>query len=763
MQWRGVKITLLIFCALFLGFLWVDWLFPVRVELPYAQEIHDRNGELLHAFLASDDKWRMKAELSEVSPELVRAIVHKEDRYFYQHPGINPVAIVRALANNLMAGRTTSGASTITMQVARLLDPQPRTYANKLLEMFRALQLEWHYSKAEILALYLNLIPYGSNVEGVKAASFLYLGRPPAQLSLSQAVALAVIPNRPTSLALGRHNGRIRQARDKWLKRLAAEGVFAQERVATALAEPFEAARRDAPQFAPHFAWYARQRWPEAQTIHATLDLQVQAKVEQEVLRYAQFARRYNIDQAAALVIDNRTREVVAYLGSPDFADDAHQGQVNGVVANRSPGSTLKPFVYGMAFDEGLLTPRTVLTDVPLDLGGYSPENFDQQFHGEVTVEEALSASLNTVAVKVLRELGVRAFVEKLSRAGFQSIQRRSRHLGLSLALGGCGTSLQELAAAYAALANSGQWQPLRFRTDQPLAEHPYELLSPAASYVITEILSKIERPDFPNNYQYNPAAPKLAWKTGTSYGRRDAWSIGYNPRYTIAVWLGNFDNRGARQLTGSGMATPLLFKLFHLLDRGADGGWFSPPKSLDFRLVCAKSGQLPEAFCDHQLTDWYLPGISPATRCTHLKYCWVSPDAQISYCATCLPRVGYRQQLYPNHSPELLQYFQAERLPFEAIPPHNPDCPSVLSNDPPRITSPAADRAYGLIGESTQLSLEAQAANDASYLHWYVNDRYLDRVPVGQPLFFTPPKGRVRISCTDDRGRHGQISILVE
>ena len=748
--------------GIFLLFLWIDFLFPANTEILYSQTITDRDGDMLHAFLARDEKWRMKANLDEITPELIQAIIHKEDRYFYWHTGINVAAILRAFWNNTTSGHKTSGASTITMQVARLLEPKSRTYLHKAWEVFRAFQLEWHLSKQEILALYLNLVPYGSNVEGVKAASILYLGRPPSQLSLSQSVALTVIPNRPTSLALGRHNDQIVIARDKWLHRF--EGLFAADMIQDALEEPFVAYRREAPKLAPHYAWMAKNKWPWEEKIISTIDASVQSKAEKIVHRYAQFAKLYSIHNASALVIDNRTREILAYVGSPDFGDHDHAGQVNGIKAYRSPGSTLKPFVYGMAFDLGLATPKKMVTDVPIDYEGYSPENFDKQHHGLLSIETALASSLNTIAVKTLAEVGVQKFVERLSNIGFRKVDQQSRQLGLSVALGGCGVSLEELATAYAALANRGKWLPLKLKlSGDSTVSSEFQAISPGSAYMVTEILSKIERPDFPNNYQYSQSVPKVAWKTGTSYGRRDAWSVGYNSHYTVAVWLGNFDNHGSRQLTGAGMATPLLFKLFDVIDHKTSSGWLSRPDDLDFRYICAESGDVPEEYCTHQTMDWFLPEKSSFQRCTHMKYQWVSEDEKMTYCTYCLPTVGYKKELYPNHPPDLIGYFQEEGIPYLKIPDHNPTCPNVLADNPPKITSPMHGRAYHLLGDATEVALEAQTANDVAYVYWYINDRFLQKVKAGDRLFFTPTKGQTKISCTDDRGRNTDIRVTFE
>ncbi|MCU0448466.1 MAG: penicillin-binding protein 1C [Bernardetiaceae bacterium] len=756
--------------ALFLVFLSLDQLAPLPHPAGYSRVVTARDGTVLHAFLSPDDKWRMKTELTEITPELRAAFLHKEDQFFYYHPGVNPLALARAALNNVLAGRKTSGASTITMQVARLLEPKERTYWHKLVEMFRALQLEWHYSKDEIFQLYLNLVPYGGNIEGVKAASLLYFGRLPDKLSLAQITTLAIVPNRPTSLALGRHNDRIQQARNLWLARFQAEGVFPAADLADAQAEPLQAQRQQAPVMAPHFARFAHRQQPSPQAnLRTTLRADFQAKVEELTAGYVRSTRAFNIHNASVLVVDNRSRQVLAYLGSPDFADGQHGGQVDGARAYRSPGSALKPFIYAAAFDRGLITPRTLITDVPTDFAGYAPENYNRTFNGQVSAETALANSLNVPAVKLLHQLSVSRLVDLLKQAKCQEISKKEKMLGLSLALGGCGVSLWEMAGLYAALANQGRWQPLQWLADAPSPPLPdslrqTQLVSPAAAYVVSEILTKVNRPELPADYERNPHVPKIAWKTGTSYGRRDAWSIGYNAKFTVAVWVGNFSGEGSPELTGAGMATPLLFKLFNALDYNAPIDWLAPPEELQFRLVCAESGQVPEAFCENLVQDYFLPGVSPIKKCEHARPVFVSPDEKISYCIDCLPAAGYKKKLYPNLTPEMVAFNLSNKVAFMPIPVHNPACTRVAGGQAPVITSPVPGREYLTADdEGIELLLSCNPANEVKKVYWYVDKKFYRAATVGENVFFKPRRGEIQISCSDDQGRNSNISITVK
>ncbi len=533
------------------SFLLLNALFPLRVQITYSPIITASDGSVINAFLSADDKWRMQLQTEEINPVLKKAVLLKEDRYFYYHPGVNPIALGRAFINNTLTGKTTSGASTITMQVARLLYPKERTLKNKLIELFRALQLEGQYSKDDILTLYLNLVPFGGNIEGVKAASILYFQQSPRALSVAQAVTLTVIPNKPSSLRLGVQNERIIAFRNKWLRYFAEQKAFSNKEIADALVEPLMAVRSEAPQVAPHFAHRLLRQYASQAIIPTNLNRAIQEKVTQLAYNYLQQLRPKNIRNASVLVINNQTKAVEAYLGSADFSDQEYGGQVDGIRAIRSPGSTLKPFLYAVAFDKGLITPRSVISDVPVDYAGYRPENYFGNYNGNITIEYALATSLNIPAVKILDQLGVPTFVNKLKQAEFAQVKKEGNQLGLSVILGGCGVKLEELTALYAAFASQGRYTPLRWRQQDKIA-YEKQLVSPAASYVVNQILTQLQRPDLPHNFQNSGHLPRIAWKTGTSYGRKDAWSIGYNKKYTVGVWVGNFSGEGVPELNGT-------------------------------------------------------------------------------------------------------------------------------------------------------------------------------------------------------------------
>src|SRR5258708_330598 len=761
--------------GIFLFFLLLNWIFPLTDRIEYSTIVTDSKGEVIHAYLTRDQQWRMKTELSEISPLLRKTIVEKEDKYFYYHPGVNLFAMGRAFFKNLFRMRRTSGASTITMQVARSLEPKKRTYWNKLREVFRAFQLEWKYSKDEILQLYLNKVPYGGNIEGVKSASILYFKKNPDHLSLAEITALSIIPNRPSSLVMGKHNDRIIEERNKWLRQFAREKVYTDKEIADALSEPLTATRGAVPGFIPHLAWKLKSKGGDI--IHTTIELNTQRKIEKLVKDYSRTLTLKNIRNAAVIVLDNSTHRIVAYVGSADFRDTADGGQVNGAAAIRQPGSTLKPLLFGLCIDAGLLTPKMVITDVAVNYQGDAPENYDRKFNGYVSMEDALEHSLNIPPVKSLKALGQDKLIQNLAVCDFRQIKKDQGKLGLSMILGGCGATLEELTGMYSIFANNGKYvKPIYTLADSAEgsmrggvdsakgAEHSARtVLSPAATFMINETLSKANRPDFPLNWESTMHLPKIAWKTGTSYGRRDAWSIGYNKRYTVGIWVGNFSGLGVPELSGANVATPLLFTVFNTIDYDDDQTWFAQPKDCDIRMVCSETGLPPGDHCTNLVTDYFIPLISPSRKCDNRQEVYVSADEKISYCRLCLPENGYKKKLYKFISPEMKEYFEENRIAYQPIPPHNPLCEKVFREGAPVVTSPTNGSEYLISKKDPEpLQLRCRVSNDVGKVYWYINNKFYKAGEAGGKQFFIPDEGPVKISCTDDKGRNRDVWIRV-
>ena len=754
------KVLLITVLLALLSIIGLNLLFPLPDNIEYSTIVTDSRGEVVHAFLTKDEKWRMKTSLGEISPLLKSTIIEKEDKLFYHHYGINPFAIARAFVKNILHAKRTSGASTITMQVARALEPKSRNYFNKLKEIFRAFQLEWKYSKDEILQLYCNLLPYGSNIEGMKSASLLYFKKDPDHLSLAEVTALCVIPNRPSSLVPGKNNEEIVKERNKWLTTFANEHVFTHKQIEDALAEPFNVSRGTVPRFIPQLSYALKKSGDPI--VHSSIILNTQLTVEKLVADYSRTLKIKNIRNAAVVIIDNTTHQVITYIGSSDFHDTTDGGQVDGVTAVREPGSTLKPLLYAMCIDQGLLTPKSVITDVNVNYDGYAPENFNRQFNGYVTMEYALGHSLNIPAVKSLRMLGKDKFVSALAACDLKQVRKDQKKLGLSLILGGCGASLLELTGLYSSLANNGAYiQPSLIASHT--ASHKFQVISPAAAYMVNETLSKVNRPDFPLNWQSTGHMPKIAWKTGTSYGRRDAWSIGYNKKYTVGVWTGNFSGAGSADLSGAEIATPLLFKIFNTIDYDSDEEWFSQPDDCSTRMVCSETGMPPSANCTDLVSDYFIPMVSSSKLCNNTEQVILSADEKISYCRTCMPAAGYKKKWFKIVPPEMQAYFDDHNMVYDRVPPHNPDCQRIFKDGQPLIISPKSGAEYLLSKKNPEpLQLLCRPGNDVSKIYWYVNNQFYQTATAGSGVFFMPSEGAIKISCTDDKGRNKDIWINV-
>jgi len=774
---RSIRLLIAIIVLCFFFFI-ANILFPLPDKIEYSTIITDNKGEVIHAFLTKDEKWRMKTNLDEISPLLRKTIIAKEDKYFFCHPGINPVAMGRAFVKNLFRMKRTSGASTITMQVAKGLEPKPRTYINKMIETFRAFQLEWKYSKEEIFQLYLNIVPYGGNIEGVKSASILYFKKNPDHLSLAEITALSIIPNRPSSLVIGKHNDLIVKERNRWLHKFARENVFNAKEIQDALLEPLSASRHNVPKLIPQLAYKLKRQGGDLIQTH--IETNTQLKIEKLVQDYSRNLSLKNIRNAAVIVINNQTHEIVTYVASANFYDTTDGGQVNGASAIRQPGSTLKPLLYGMCIDEGLMTPKAIVTDVAINYDGYAPENYDKQFNGYVTMEFALEHSLNIPAVKALSMLGMDKLVQKLALCEFQQIKKDQKKLGLSMILGGCGTSLEELTGLYSVFANEGKYViPSFYRSDRPgLTDKTgrfstrsdgdrrtgLTVLSPAATFIINETLSKVNRPDFPLNWQSTERMPKIAWKTGTSYGRRDAWSVGYNRHFTVGVWVGNFSGLGIPEISGANIATPLLFKIFNTIDYDSDQEWFTQPADCDSRIVCSETGLIPNDHCTHKVMDNFIPLVSSIQTCNNLQEILVSAEETTSYCKTCMPAAGYKKKMYKLIAPDMQAYFEERRIAYEKIPVHNPDCEKIFKDGAPAITSPKNGSEYLISKKHPEaLQLYCNTPNDVNKVYWYINNHFYKATDAKTKQFFIPEEGPVKISCTDDKGRNRDIWIQVK
>lgn len=768
--------------------------FPLeRLTPPPATRVLARDGTELRRFLAADGMWRFPVRLDEVAPELVTALVESEDRWFRVHPGVNPLAVLRAAWTNALAGRVVSGASTIPMQVARLAEPRPRTLTAKLIEALRAMQLGLRHSRTEILELYLNAAPFGGNIVGVGAAARLYFDKPADQLSLGECALLAVLPRAPGRYDPARHPEAALAVRDRVLAQLARRGAVSPEAAHRAMRQPMVAQRSASAMRAPHFTQLVRARLGARPLVATTLDPEKQAVAERLVARHVALVRPLGLTNAAAVVVDRRTRDVLALVGSADFFDDAFQGQVNNALAPRSPGSALKPFLYALAFDKGLAIPESRLLDVPTDFAGYAPENYSGTFSGQVTVTEALARSLNLPAVRLLARVGVADFHALLRRGGLESIDRPAGHYGLALALGACEVRLADLTNLYATLAQGGVHRPWRVVAETPgAAPEPvpafapgltpgpapgpapafapgftpgFALFSPEAARAVGEILTRLTRPDMPDAWRLTRDRPPAAWKTGTSFGHKDAWAVGFGATLAVGVWVGNPDGAPVNGISGTMHAGPLFFDLLRALEPPArDVALPAAPNMREVRL-CAASRLPAGPDCPETLPAQAGPRLA-LPRCTDHRRIMVDAETGLRLEGDCLLIRPARARTVRTVPPELAAWMAAQGRPVPALAALHPDCRDVPPGAGPVILSPCAATQYvlrdDLPAEYQQIALRATPADPGQRMWWYVDGRLVGMADARTPLFLPMTPGRHVVSVTDELGRTSTEGFVV-
>ena len=766
---RSIHVPLLGSYISIIVFFLLLWLVPLSKEKltpPTSTIVLDRSGELLRVFLSKDQMWQIPVSSEKLSPKLKMAVIGFEDQYFRWHVGINPISLFRAAIVNLKFGRIKQGGSTITMQVARMMEPKERTIFNKLIEMFRALQLELRYSKDEILDFYFNLAPYGGNIVGVGAASQLYFHKSPDQLSFGECALLATIPNSPNLFRPDVDLQATINARGKVLKILFEQEKITLQQYEEAIAEPIPERRIEVPFMIPHLSTKLAQLYPQNLTLETTIDQKIQQRAESVLQTHLRPFRKQGITNGAVVVIENETRNVLAMVGSYHFFDEKNQGQVNGAMAPRSPGSTLKPFIFALGIEHGLVSPQGLLFDVPVDYSGYKPINYDQMYHGAVTVEEALIRSLNVPAVNLYAQLGNDGIHSFLNEAGISTLPKPRDYYGLSLILGGCEVTLLELTNLYAGLASGGKFHSCRWLKDQPQQEGKL-LLSDGTCYIISEMLSQLRRPELPSSWEYAVNLPKIAWKTGTSYGHRDAWSIGYTPQYTIGVWVGNFDGKGVPGLVGAELAAPILFALFTALEKPAANQWFIQPQSVSRRQVCAVSGMPMSKYCASAKEELYLPGKSPIGQCNIHQMILVDKKTGSRLCSHCRIGRAYDEAIVEQWPGEIATWLERNGYPIEKIPEHFSGCSKLASGEKPIIRSPSANTEFKIRPSVSvkyqKILLDASVSNRTQKIFWFLDGKLIYSGVPTEKIFIVPKIGSHNLMCMDDEGRTSEVKFVVK
>lgn len=747
---------------------------PLWQGLPQSSVYYDRHGALLRITLANDDRYRLWTPLEQVSPLAVRGLLLHEDRWFYYNPGFNPVSLMRGFWRSYVAGGKMQGGSTISMQLARMRwHLNTRMPGGKLLQVLRAVQLELSYSKRDILEAYLNYAPYGRNIESIGAASLIYFAKPPRELTLPEALTLAVLPQSPSyrlEPKTGVLGAALTQARNRLFQRwqrvyptdASQQTLF---RLPLALRQP-----EQVPYIAPHFIEQLRlqtQQLVQRDTrVDTTLDAGLQRLVERQVNAFIARNRSRGIQNAAVLLVDSRDMGVRALVGSADYYNRPIQGQVNGTNAKRSPGSTLKPFIYALGMEQGVLHPMTILKDVPSSFGAYAPENFDRRFLGPVTATDALNFSRNIPAVYVASQLRQPTFYQFLRLTGVANMANES-HYGLSLVLGGGEVTAQELAKLYALLANRGELRPLRLRLNEG-EPRPVRLLSEEASFITLDMLRQHRRPG--DTLAQRSSSLPVYWKTGTSWGFRDAWSVGIFGPYVLVVWEGNFDGRGNNALVGAEAAAPLFFNIIDSVNASYPA-LREPkhpfPKRLRRVDICLASGDLPTPWCQQKGKTWFIPGKSPIK--VDSVYRPVVLDIHSGE-VVCPPydAAQTRTEIFEFWPSDLANVFAQAGLPKRAPPVNRcKDNGIAVGGNAPRITSPLKNTTYTL-RQSQQgrdnIAFNAVTDADSKTVYWFVDDIYLGSSASKKPIDWRPiNNGRYRIRAVDDRGRADTRLVTIE
>src|SRR5438309_2925887 len=743
---------------------WFAWLLlpkpPLLDGISFSQCVRARNGKLLRVTLSADQKFRIWTPLEDISADLIDATLRYEDKYYAHHPGVNPLALARCALDLLRFHRVTAGGSTITMQLARLrFHLHTRNISGKLEQIIRSVELERHYSKNEILEAYLNLAPYGRNIEGAGAASQIYFDKPASKLSRPEAVALSVIPQSPTRRALhiDRDNHSINLAQSNWYDRakIDSNAEFSmrdfQPRMQTE--QKF---------FAPHFVQQVLESSHGRDQIITTLDFEKQRAIERRVTGYIASNRNRSIENAAVLLVDTRTMDVLAQVGSADFNNAAINGQVDGTRSPRSPGSTLKPFVYALALEQGLIHPLSILADAPRSFGEYNPENFDREFLGPIRACDALARSRNVPAVELASHVAHPTLYQFLNTADVH-LPKPESFYGLALPLGGAEVSLQDLVRLYAALANNGELRPLRRIENDPVAKSR-RILSPEAAFLTLELPGDVPPPEM-NCADGTHSAP-VYWKTGTSHGFRDAWSIAVFDHYVLGVWVGNFDGRANPAFVGRTAAAPLLFQIIDSL-RAA---WpepsvpHLPPPGSNLKRVefCALSGDLPNQFCTQHVEGWFIPGVSPIKTCDVHREVLVDVASGLRVPLDDGTR-QLRREVYEFWPGEFLTLFEQAGIPRRVPPPFLPNNGSELasrSGQKPVIVSPSKKEI--VLPSTKRIPLRAKAEGDVREIFWFAGKQFVGKAAPNQVVEWTATAGDYEITALDDHGRADSHSVTV-
>ena len=746
-----------------------------RFRSPLSTVVMANDGTLLGARAAEDGQWRFPGN-GQVPDKFKKSLLTFEDRFFFWHPGINPVSIVRAIAGNIKAGKIVRGGSTITMQVARIsAGLRPRTYSEKIIEMLSALKLELFRSKKRILEIYTANAPFGGNTVGLEAAAWRYTGKPSSALTWAESAALAVLPNSPSLVFPGKNQEMLKVRRDKLLMRLHEKKYIDSLTLILALDEPVPGEPKTLPVKAPHLTDYIFINY-RGRMVTTTIDPALQERATEIINSHQKDLAANYIFNSAAIIVEVETGNVLAYVGNSTNEDaKEHGGEVDIIRSLRSTGSILKPFLYAGMQNSGDILPNTLIADVPTRFPGFSPKNFDQSYNGAVAASYALSQSLNIPAVKMLQKYNPERFLDLLHKTGFRTFNKPADYYGLSLILGGAETSLWELTGAYASLSrvlNRYLNEKKYYKDDYHLpvlitqaglvpdkSEDTNPPLSAAAIWLTYEALQKVNRPESETGWQYFSSSPDLAWKTGTSFGFRDGWAIGTTPKYVIGVWTGNANGEGRPGLTGTAAAAPVLFDLVSLTGQG---NWFNTPyEDLTMIRVCTKSGCRAGADCPETVE---IPACVNGLRSEACPYHQVihlnkSKDLRVtSDCASPADILNVTWFVLPP----AMEYFYRQKHPeYKSLPPVSPGCPVSKNIPVMEFIYPTPDIKIFIprdqTGMLTRVIPEVVHRNPSKKIFWHLDETYL-----GTTRYIQADKGNHILTAVDEDGNSIQCPFTI-
>ena len=737
-------------------------------HVPYSTVVTDRNNELLGARIAPDGQWRFPPRTT--TPAKIQAcFIEFEDNHFFHHWGVNPVSIGRAAYQNLKTGRVISGGSTITMQTIRLARNNPRTFSEKFIEMIWATRLEFRYSKEKILSLYVSHAPFGGNVVGLDAAAWRYFGHSADDLSWAEAAMLAVLPNSPAMIHLSKSRQALLDKRNRLLTRLHTKGVLDDSSYELALSEPLPQEPKPLPQIAPHLTDYFYQTRNGNYSV-STIDRGIQLQIEELIERWNGEFSRSDIRNIAILVIDVQKNQPIAYCGNVHFNKTNSGNQVDIIRSPRSTGSILKPFLYYAMLQEGSILPHTLLPDIPININGFAPQNFSQQFEGAVPASEALARSLNIPTVTMLQRYGVPKFYNFLKQTGISTLTRPASHYGLSLILGGAEGTLWDITCAYTDMARCLKGLD---KTDCSLllsdSAHnassvvPTSSFSPCAVWQTFEAIKEVNRPE-EIDWRTIPSMQTIAWKTGTSYGFRDAWAVGVTPRYAVGVWVGNATGEGKPGLVGARTAGPVMFDVFNLLPSSP---WFvRPSEGFVDAEVCHLSGHLKGRFCEETDTILILPAGLKTEACPYHHRINLSADGTQRIYESCINTEATIQKNWFTLPPVWEWYYKQRHPEYKTLPPFKPGCGEDILR-PMQFVYPTMNARIFLPrqmdGSKSQLTFELVHSVPKATVYWHLDNNYLAETQDFHKISLLPSSGKHTMTAVDNEGNTVSVTFFVE